>query len=197
MGRNDLMAKRQKEKEQWENDQLLKKAEELGLNYQQVEIPDEDKEVKSTIVHSILAMIPGTQAYYEASASEQEMDDLAKIRIEKAKANDLLALAQIPGKHDEALETMMAETNNDFFYFNALKFKMENEGKFKYKTKDLNPFKDIGSKKNRLRKAIRMQFDIVMRTESVNLNATVDNANDAEANKKKMRALRNQPCSWR
>ena len=42
-----------------------------------------------------------------------------------------------------------------------------------------------------------MQFDIVMRTESVNLDATVDNANDAEANKKKMRALRNQPCSWR
>ena len=36
---------------------------------------------------------------------------------------------------------MMSETNNDFFYFNKLKFKMENEGKWKF---DFNKRGDEG-----------------------------------------------------
>ena len=197
MGRNDEMKKRKAEKEKWEREQLLKRTEEAGLAYVHHEIVDDDVEVQESIAKSLMSFIPGTTAYYEAKASEEEMDDLAKIRIEKAKANDMLALAKMPGKHEEALERMMAETNNDFFYFNALKDKRTKEGKYTYEEKDLNPFKDIGSKKNRFRRAIRMQFDMIKESSNINIAARVDNANDKDAAIKKLRALRNLPCSWR
>jgi hypothetical protein len=199
MGKNDEMRKRQEEKARWEKEQLVKKTEELGLAFVNNELPPDDDEevtVNTSLSKSLLSMIPFTQAYYEAQASEQEMDDLAKIRIEKAKASDLLALSKM-GKHEEALEKMMAETNNDFFYFNKLKQKMEADGKFKYKTINLNPFKDIGNKKNRLRKAIRMNFDDVKSSDVLNLAASVLNANDKDAALKRLRAMRFAPCSWR
>lgn len=199
MGRGDEMRKRKEEKEKWEQEQLLKKAEDAGLTFQDNGLPppdDEDVYADPGIIKSLLSMIPGTQAYYEAQASEQEMDDLAKIRIEKTKANDLLAMAKM-GKHEEALDKMMAETNNDFFYFNKLKERITKEGKYSYKEIDLNPFKDIGSKKNRLRKALRMQFNVLTTSDTLNLSATVEGANDKAAALKHQRALRNSPCSWR
>ena len=178
----------------------MKKAESAGLTYVDNALPpvDEDDISQDTgIIKSFLSMIPYTEAYYEATASEEEMNDLAKIRIEKAKANDLLALAKM-GKHEEALEKMMSETNNDFFYFNKLKDKLETQGKFQYKEIKLNQFADIGSKKNRFRKAIRMQFDVIAgSSDMLNLSATVEGANDKEAALKKLRAARNSPCTWR
>lgn len=197
MGRNEEMKKRKEEKEKWERAELLRKMEETGMAYVEREIVDDDVVVEETILTSLLSMIPGTKAYADAKASEEEMDDLGKIRIEKAKANDLLALAKMPGKHEEALEKMMAETNNDFFYFNKLKDKYTKEGKYSYKEQDMDPFRDIGSKKNRFRKAIRMQFDMIQKSSTINLAARVDNANDKDAAIKKLRALRNLPCSWR
>ena len=133
---------------------LLERASELGLNYQEVELPPEELEeaqYKKSILNSLASMIPYTQAWYEATAAEEEMDDLGKIRIERAKCDDLVAMSKM-GKHEEALAKMMSETNNDFFYFNKLRVKMEAEGKIKVEVPNLNPFKDLehGKGRNRL-----------------------------------------------
>ena len=138
---------------------LLERAEELGLNYHEVELPPdelEETQYKKTILSSLTSMIPYTQAWYEANAAEDEMDDLGKIRIERAQCADLVAMTKM-GRHEEALAKMMAETNNDFFYFNKLRMKMEAEGKIKVEVPNLNPFKDLEQGKGRNRFSF-MQF---------------------------------------
>jgi len=67
MGRGDEMRKRKEEKEKWEQEQMLKKAEDAGLTFQDNGLPpgeDEDMYTDPGIVKSILSMIPYTQAYY-------------------------------------------------------------------------------------------------------------------------------------
>lgn len=149
--------------QQEELENMKKKVAEAGLGFVETDMPREDiseREVRRTIVTSLLSMIPYTQAYYESRAAEEEMDDLRKIKIERVKAGDLLSMAKM-GRHDEALDKMMSETNYDFFYFNKLKTKMIAEGKYKFDDSTLiNPFAHL-EKGNRLRNAFNENYNLL------------------------------------
>ncbi len=174
---------------------ILKKAEELGLGYVDTELPPdelEESQYKRSIFTSLMSMIPYTQAWYEASSAEEELDDLGKIRIERAKVDDLVAMTKM-GRHEEALTKMMAETNNDFFYFNKLRTKMEAEGKIKVELPNLNPNSEMerGQHRNRLKKAQRMQFAFIDDSMMKQLSAFNKSAEDLGRPKK------DAPCTWR
>lgn len=169
---------------------------EAGLEFVDHELPPDEvdeKEVKRTLLTSIRTFIPYTNEWYEAKAAEEEMDDLRKIRIEKVKAADLYTLTKI-GRHEEALDSMMAETNNDFFFFNKLKFKMENEGKWKFEFKN-GSLASAGNRnmhRNRLRKAVNAVYG-AMDEEMTNELARLTNAEGTGAK----RYDRGGPCNWR
>lgn len=142
---------------------MQEKLDRLGLNYQELEVPPdtvEQKDVAKSILSTIRSLIPYTQEYYEAKAAIEELNDLLKIRVEKSIAKELVVKAKT-GKHDEALEEMLAETNNDLFYFNKLKYKQEQEGKWKYEGPIEDPFKYLSRGHNRLRKAFTKPFALL------------------------------------
>lgn len=176
--------------------QATEQIKDAGLEFVDHELPPDEvdeKEVRRSLLTSIRTFIPYTNEWYEAKAAEEEMDDLRKIRIEKVRAADLYTLTKI-GRHDEALDNMMAETNNDFFYFNKLKFKMENEGKWKFEFKS-NSAAFGGNRhehRNRLRKAVNTVYG-AMDEETTNELARLSNA-QAAATK---RYDRSAPCNWR
>jgi len=93
---------------------IAEKMKEQGLGFEAHELPPLDEEgdkalelqVKRTFLQSLMALLPGSDEAFEGAMAEEEMDNLQKIEIEKAKAQDLLALTKI-GRHEEALETMM------------------------------------------------------------------------------------------
>lgn len=198
MGRkSDEIRKRKEENEKLRRDELLRRTEELGLGFTDHELPPEEMEQQSVntgLTYSFLSMIPYTTAWYETKASELEMDDLAKIRIERARAQDFLAMTRM-NRHDEALAKMMEDTNNDFFYFNKLKHRLSEEGKYKYPLRKRSPFEDIGHNKNRLRRALHKEFSIVGASDVLNLGACVVGAHARSAAAE--RAARMAPCSWR
>lgn len=140
-------------------ERMKKGVEQKGQGFVQVELPPDEvdeEQVRRSLYTSLMTFLPFTNEYYEAKAAEDEMDDLKKIRVERVKAGDLMAMSKM-GRHEDALDTMMSETNYDFFYFNKLKMKMEAEGKFSFTPPDTSSLfatLDKG-KKNRLRKAIQ------------------------------------------
>ena len=93
---------------------IAEKMKEQGLGFEAHELPPLDEEgdnalelqVKKTFWQSLKALLPGSDEAFEGAMAEEEMDNLQKIEIEKAKAQDLLALTKI-GRHEEALDTMM------------------------------------------------------------------------------------------
>jgi hypothetical protein len=197
-------AERQKQnkeaEEKLQSDQIRQRTEELGLNFVATELPPDEvdeKDVERSIYTSLVSMVPYTNAWYEARAAEDEMDDLKKIKIEKVKAADLLTMSKM-GRHDEALDRMMSETNYDFFYFNKLKTKMIAEGKFVFdENANINPFGGMekGANRNRLKKAVNANhnsLDESMTQELARL-ATLG-AGGANSMKKHDRDL---PCIWR
>ena len=155
--------KEQARKEQAEVNR--RRAAELGLGYVAVDVPPDEvdvKDVKRTQLNAFLSMVPYTNAWYEAQAALAEMDDLKRIRIERVKAEDLHLMTKV-GRHEEALEKMMAETNYDFFYFNKLKDKHEKEGKWSFSVPNLNPFSFLsaGKDRNRIKKAFGSNFNLI------------------------------------
>lgn len=183
---------RQKEKKEHDDAQFKKRLDDAGLAFQAHELPPDEvdeKDVEKDRLYSFMSMIPFTQAYYEASAAESEMDNLRKIRIEKAKASDLLAMTKM-GRHEEALSKMMAETNNDFFYFNKLRTKLEEEGKVHIEAPNLNPFADFekGKGRNRLKKAHTKRFNVVDPTSLGAFCQPIENIK---------RVRDDAPCTWR
>jgi hypothetical protein len=179
-------------------DHTTKLLKETGLEFVDNELPPDEvdeKEVERSLWTSLMTFIPGTNEYYEAKAAEDEMDDLKKIRIEKVRAADLYALTKI-GRHEEALDKMMLETNNDFFYFNKLKFKMENEGKWSFDFKNhRNTISNAalsGAQRNRLRKAANSVYG-AMDSEVTEELARLSNIQNNVGKKHD----RNLPCSWR
>jgi hypothetical protein len=115
-----------------------------------------------TILKSFLGMIPWTSAWYESRAAEKEMDDFQAMKNELAKANDLLAMTTI-GRHEEALSDMMAETNNDYFFFNKLKHKMVEDKSYKFEIPNLNKYAYLerGNARNRLKKGHNAKFAVI------------------------------------
>eukprot|EP01032_Pedospumella_encystans_P013354 gene13354-15381_t len=177
--------------------QAKQKIEEAGMGFVDHELPPDEvseREVRRSILTSIRTFIPYTNEWYEARAAEEEMDDLRKIRIEKVKAADLYTRTKI-GQHDEALDEMMAETNNDFFFFNKLKYKMENEGKWHFEFKQNSVAFANGNKaavRNRLRKAINTVYGELDASVTDEL-ARLANAEAAHTK----RYDRSAPCNWR
>lgn len=146
-----------------EKEEAERKLMELGLGYKEEEIPPDEVDrtmVDKGIWHTIKSMIPYTNAYYEAKAAMEELDDYHQIRVDIARAAELVSKARV-GRHEEALEEMMAETNHDFFYFNKIKHNQTVEGKWKYVPPKLDPFRYLERGGNRLRKAVGMQFAIL------------------------------------
>lgn len=173
-----------------------------GQGFVDYEIPpdevDEEK-LRRSLYTSIMTFIPYTNEYYEALAAEEEMDDLGKIRIEKVKAQDLYAMSKV-GRHEDALQSMMAETNYDFFYFNKLKMKMELEGKFKFNMPDntsLFSALDSGPNRNRLRKAINQVYNALggKLTDELQRLGQVSSAGRAASAAKDHDG--DEPCVWR
>lgn len=115
-----------------------------------------------SILKSFLGMIPWTNAWYESRAAETEMDDFTAMKNELAKANDLLAMTTI-GRHEEALADMMAETNNDYFFFNKLKHKMMEDKSYSFEIPNLNKYASLerGTGRNRLKKGHGAKFAIM------------------------------------
>ena len=185
----------EKEKKERSERELKEKLESKGLAFQDYELPPdelEEKAYKKSQFQGFLSMIPFTEAYYEASAAEDEMDNLRKIRIEKAKASDLLAMTKM-GRHEEALAKMMSETNNDFYYFNKLRTKLEAEGKVFIEAPNLDPFADMhkGKNRNRVKKAHGKRFDIMSADDAAALAAMTRPMEDVK------RPRDDAPCIWR
>ena len=190
-----------------EQDVALKMMEDAGFGMElDKELPpmndEEDalmeKQMKKSTYDSFLALIPGTAQYYESSFAEQEMDDYDKIKIERAKANDLLALTKM-GRHEDALEDMMAETNNDFFFFNKLKFNMEKDGKFQYARPDLDPYHHLkqGKERNRVKKALSVGFSMLDEATEKALASMTKAQTAAPGEKKEKKERKDGPCTWR
>jgi hypothetical protein len=171
------------------------KLDKLGLGYQELDIPPDEvnqKDVEKGMWHTLRSMIPYTNEYYEAAAAEDELNDLVKIRREMARATELVQQACV-GDYNEALEEMLAETNNDFYYFNKIKYRQEQEGKWKYEPKQQDPFKYLGRGQNRLRKAISKQYAML---DEVILKKLAAHGKGV-GHKGDIRQLdKDKPCSW-
>ena len=122
------------------------------------------------------------------------MDGLTAIRIEKTKADDLLALARNPKRTGEALQKLMAETNNDFHYFNRLRAEKIANGTYVPIKTAANAFKDAGGLKNRVKKAIKKPY------EDTNNSAMLMMSGMSKTKTKKVAstvATADAPCVWR
>ena len=178
-------------KQKKREDELKRKVVELGLETKEIELPPdevEESDVAKTTMHTLRAFIPYTNEWWGANTAEEVLDGLKKIREEISAANKLVTMSRM-GKHEEALDTMMPDTNNDFHYFNKLKVK-ETERGYVWIPPNLNPWKDSNAS-NRLKKAIRMHYSILddnlLKHITMSSKTTKKNANDP----------RNKKCKWR
>mmetsp|Transcript_16109 Transcript_16109/g.24282 ORF Transcript_16109/g.24282 Transcript_16109/m.24282 type:complete len:1767 (-) Transcript_16109:119-5419(-) len=197
MGKGKGRRAEEEERKEREKDKMKiqNKVAKLGMVYEDVDIPPDEvdrKDVSKSMLHTFKAMIPYTNEYYEALQAEEEMDDLFKIQVEKTRARELVSKSRV-GRHDEALEEMMDETDHDFHYFNKIKHRQELEGKFKYVPRSTNPFKYMEGQ-NRLRKAVAMQFGLLDDELLKKLSA---HGRDLASQGVKLQDDKHLPCSWR
>ena len=197
MGKKKKRSEEEKRKERLkERKGFENKINELGLNYEEVELPPEvvkRDEVAKSLIHTIKSLVPYTQEYYEGLKAEEEMNDLYKIHVEKHRAQELISKTRV-GRHEEALEEMMDETNNDFYYFNKLKHQETLKGKFKYTPPILDPFRFMSRGQNRLRKAAGQQFGLLDDSLLKQLRA---HGREMAGLGLKIQEEKDEPCSWR
>jgi hypothetical protein len=118
--------------EELRNEQKSKVAE-LGLEFKNEEAPPDEIDkslVEKPLLDTFLALIPYTNAWYASRAAEEEDDDLKKLQIDHAFNKNLVTMTKV-GRHEDAMEILMKDTNHDLHYFNKLKSKAIEEGKFK------------------------------------------------------------------
>eukprot|EP00605_Chrysophyceae_sp_TOSAG23-4_P001573 GSChrysophyteH1.ASY1.ANO1.1726.1 assembled CDS len=189
----ELAAERKMEEEK----KLLKeKMDTAGLSFENHELPDEDltqDDVAKSWWQSMKGIMPWTDEYFEAEAAEDEMDDLKAIRVEKAKATDLLALTKT-GRHEEALASMMAETNNDFFLPASIQTQHDGEGKWEFEEPELNPFGvlEAQQRRNRVRRAFRSTYSLTSNAEASALEGTLNAMNKAKQSRNT-----STTCNWK
>jgi hypothetical protein len=191
--RSDELKKQEKLKER---KGFQNKINDLGLGYEEVELPPDEvkqEDVAKSLLHTIKSLIPFTNEYYEGLKAEDEMNDLEKIRIEKVRAQELISKTRV-GRHDEALEEMMDETNNDFYYFNKMKHRETMLGKFKYVAPSMDPFRFMSRGQNRLRKAIGQQFGLLDESLLKQLRA---HGREMASLGMKLQEEKDEPCTWR
>lgn len=191
-------AKQQREElaAQEEAELLKAKMDAAGLSYVEQDLPDDGLQVSKGIIYSLRSLWPGTDEYYEAQQAEMEMDDLSRLRIERVKAADLVALASTD--YEEALEQLMSATENDFFFFNKLKYSMEQEGKWEFEPKKDSIFgasNDAEQRRNRIRRAFRAPMPT---SESYNTSASMSGiSNPNAANLQDAVDSESKLCSWK
>jgi hypothetical protein len=197
MGKKRSQTDKEKRKERLKDKkEIADKIARLGMTYEEAEIPPDEverKDVAKSILHTLKAMVPYTQEYYEAMKAEEEMDDLFKIQVEKARAKELVSKTRV-GRHEEALEEMMDETDHDFHYFNKIKHTQTLEGKFVYPRPEQDPFKYMERGQNRIRKAVRAQFGLM--DEGLLKKLSV-HGRDMATTGSKLQDERHLPCSWK
>lgn len=164
-GEKDMKQVRESEgfKKLKQKEEFQTKVEKLGLQNKNRELPPDEvdrKEVAKDTLYTLQTFIPYTEAWWEARAAEEELDDLKHIRKEIQAANELVAMTKM-GRHEDALKELMDDTNQDFHYFNKLKNAEISKGRFVYDAKALDPFKGLYNDANRIRKAARMTFDVI------------------------------------
>lgn len=150
----DSRAEAAKRKQQELKEDMMQSMAKLGLDYHDDEIPPDEVDqgkVAKPIMFTLKSLIPYTNEWYQANEAEDEMDDFRALQVETAKAKNLVTLSKI-GKHEQALGIMMADTNHDFHYFNKMKLKATEEGKFKVDIKLLP--KTTKRSGNRLQSAV-------------------------------------------
>ena len=192
MNKAKLISERKMASKKEEIEAIRKKTAESGLGYVKSDLPPDEvdqKEVKKSNIDSLLSIIPYTRAWYESQAALEEMDNVKRLRIERVKATDLYNMTKI-GRHEEALTKLMSETNQDFFYFNKLKLKAENEGKFHFEEPKLNPFSfmDKGKDQNRLKRA----FNKILLVQENNIMLPLTKSRDKIDEK-----VKEFTCLWR
>lgn len=129
----DSRAEAQKRKQQELKEDLEAKMNNLGLKYHDDEIPPDEvdrEKVARPLMFTLRSLIPYTDEWYQANQAEDEMDDFRALQVETAKARNIVTLTKT-GRHEDALDIMMSDTNHDFHYFNKMKAKATEEGKFK------------------------------------------------------------------
>ena len=140
---------------------LAKKAEELGLEYHEQYVPPDEVDkaaVEKSILDTLKAMIPYTQAWYAAQSAEDEMDDYRRIELDVAFNRNLVTMTRT-GRHEDAMEIMMADTNHDLHYFNFMKNKAIQDGKFKYDFKVMKGFRR--NAKNKIQAAVQAPLPLM------------------------------------
>jgi hypothetical protein len=196
MGKKKRSEELKKKEKQKEKKGFQNKINELGLGYEEVELPpDEVKrdDVAKSLFHTIKSLVPYTNEYYEALKAEEELNDLEKIRIEKTRAQELISKSRL-GRHEEALEEMMDETNNDFYYFNKMKHRETMLGRYTYRPPSMDPFRFMSRGQNRLRKAVGQQFGLLDESLLKQLRA---HGREMASLGMKLQEEKDEPCSWR
>jgi hypothetical protein len=129
----DSRAEAKKRKQQELKDDLASKMNDLGLAYHDDDIPPEEvdaKDIAKPLLYTLRSLVPYTAEWYETNNAEDEMDDFRALQVATSRANNIVTMTKV-GRHEDALEIMMADTNHDFHYFNKMKAKAIEEGKFK------------------------------------------------------------------
>lgn len=197
MGKGKTKTDKEKRKEKLKDKkEIADKVARLGLTYEEEEIPPDEvdrKDVAKSMMHTFKSMIPGTQEFYEAKKAEEEMDDLFQIEVEKARAKELISKTRV-GRHEEALEEMLDETDHDFHYFNKIKHRQTEEGTFVYPKPDTDPFKYMERGQNRIRKAVRAQFGLM--DEGLLKKLSV-HGRDMASTGNKLQEDKDLPCMWK
>ena len=94
-------------------------------------IEDEELELQQTLLSTIMSFVPGTKAYKQAKFAIKELNDLQKMQQEIKKCEEVLFIAK-SGRHDEALEELMSETEMDYMHFNRILAQYSTEGRWNW-----------------------------------------------------------------
>lgn len=115
---------------------------------------DEKDPEKLTVFQTVLSIIPFTNEYKTAQAAFEMLDNLKRIKMEKAKANAFMVQAKI-GQHEEAMEEMLADTTERLEYFINLRRKMKGKGQIIRTEIRFDLFEELakGKGRNRLKQS--------------------------------------------
>ena len=160
---------------------VIAQLEKQGINYDHVELPPDEvdyDDIKKSFTHTALSLIPYTRAYYESLAAEEELDNYSRIEAEKLKATQYYELTKL-GESESVLKTMLQESNNDFFYFNKLRTKLEHEGRY-FDFDDMENMEqlELNSKANKKKKSLLSKFHISL-TSTKNKSTIPQNASSS------------------
>jgi hypothetical protein len=135
----------------------------VGFNGGDDDDDDDEKDPEDlTVLQTLLSVIPYTKEYKIAQAAFEMLDNLKRIRTEKADANAFMVRAKI-GQHEEAMAEMLAETTENLDYFIDLRRKMKGKGQVIRTEIRFDLFEELarGKGRNRLKQSTDGESDQV------------------------------------